>query len=214
MCRWSAAHGWRRRTRSRPATGAGSAVSPSAPPQSAAAKPLKRRFAARQPSPAAWARETHPGIRPRGEGAVAVIPGRRDRAGTDVAGRLAVKRRGWVRPRPPLDKGRVLRPAVLLAIDLLAARHAVELHHPLSPFDDRAAALDRRRPVDRVARRGGAPRRWRFAMRPRRGCVLRLHLLRVCGLRDRRDHRGAGLLRLLRPWVGGLWRRRGGGRVL
>src|ERR1051325_2275212 len=144
MCRWSVAHGWRRRKRSPPVTGAGSAVLPSAPPRSAAAKPPERRLAARQPSPAARAGEAHPGIRPRGEGAIAVIPGRRDWARTDVAGRLAIKRRGRVGAHAPLDKGCVLRPAVLLAIDLLAARHAVDFHQALAPLDDRAAMLGRR----------------------------------------------------------------------
>src|ERR1051325_10331782 len=202
MSRWSAAHGWRQTTRSPPATGAGSAVSPSAPPRSAAAKPPKRRFEARQPSPAGRAGEAHPGIRPRGERAVAVIPGRRDWARTDVAGRLAIKRRGRGGAHAPLDKGRFLRPAVLLAIDLLAARHAVDFHQALAPLDNRAAALGRRRPVERVARRGGASRRWRFAVWSRRGCVLRLHLLPLRGLRGRRDDRGADLLRLLWRWVG------------
>ena len=40
-CRWSAAHGWRRATRSPPATGRASAASPNAPPRSAAPRRLK-----------------------------------------------------------------------------------------------------------------------------------------------------------------------------
>src|SRR6266550_1098019 len=207
MCRWWAALGWCRVTRSLPAIGAVSAGSPSLPPRSGGAKPPSRCAAARRPSPAARAGEAHSGIRPRGEGAIAVVPGRRDRTGTDVAGRLAIKRRGRVGTGAPLDKGRILRPAVLLAIDLLAARHAVEFHHPLAPLHDSAAALGRKCPVGRVARR-----RW-FAVRPRWGCFLRLRLLRLGGLRDRRGDR-AGLLSLLRRWVCGLWRRRGRRRVL
>ncbi len=42
-CRWSAARGWRRKTRSPPATGTASAASPNAPPRSAAPKPPSRR---------------------------------------------------------------------------------------------------------------------------------------------------------------------------
>src|SRR5204862_3878858 len=133
MCRWWAALGWCRVTRSLPAIGAVSAGSPSVPPRSGGAKPPSRCAAARRPSPAARAGEAHSGIRPRGEGAIAVVPGRRDRTGTDVAGRLAIKRRGRVGAGAPLDKGRILRPAVLLAIDLLAARRAGGVPHPLPP---------------------------------------------------------------------------------
>src|SRR5205823_4682638 len=176
MCRWWAAPGWRRVTRSPPPIGAVSAGSPSAPPRSGGAKPPSRRSATRRLSPAARAREAHSGIRPRGESAIAVVPGRRDRAGTDIAGRLAIKRRGRVGAGAPLDKGRILRPAVLLAIDLFAARHAVEFHHPLAPLDDSAAALGRKCPVERVAGRRGAPRRGWFAVRPRRSCFLGLRL--------------------------------------
>src|SRR5947207_4804390 len=199
MCRWWAAPGWCRVTRSLPAIGAVSAGSPSVPPRSAAAKPPSRRSS--PPSPAARAGETHSGIRPRGESAIAVVPGRRDRTATDAARRLLTKRRGRVGAGAPLDKGRILRPAVLLAIDLLAARHAVEFHHPLAPLHDSAAALGRKCLVGRVARRCGAPRRRWFAVRPRRGCFLRLRLLRLGGLRDRRRDR-AGVLSFLRLWLG------------
>src|SRR5438045_4668079 len=145
MCRWWAAPGWCRVTRSLPVIGAVAAGSPSVPPRSAAAKPPSRRSS--PPSPAARAGETHSGIRPRGEGAIAVVPGRRDRTGTDVAGRLAIKRRGRVGAGAPLDKGRILRPAVLLAIDLLAARHAGEFHHPLAARPCGAGALRPASPV-------------------------------------------------------------------
>src|SRR5712675_974014 len=195
MCRWWAALGWCRVTRSPPAIGAVSAGSPSVPPRSAAAKPLSSCSAAQRPSPAARAGEAHSGIRPRGEGAIAVVPGRCDRTGTDAAGRLAIKRRGRVGAGAPLDKGRILRPAVLLPIDPLAARYAVEFDHPLAPLHDSAAALGRKCLVGRVARR-----RW-FAVRPRWGCFLRLRLLRLGGLRDRRRDR-AGVLSFLRLWLG------------